>query len=111
MTYRERMRARREELGLTLEQVANAIGTSKQTIQRYESGEITKISTNTMELIAEVLMIDPAELMGWKRSDTSDERTLAAHREGGYDEELPEEAKAELETILEYLKAKYKKKD
>lgn len=37
--------------------------------------------------------------------------TLAAHRVDGYDDDLPEEAKKELQSYIEYLKVKYKKKD
>jgi len=37
--------------------------------------------------------------------------TLAAHRTDGYDNELPPEAKKELNDYIDYLKVKYKKKD
>jgi transcriptional regulator with XRE-family HTH domain len=46
---RERLKARRLELGMTLEQVAEAIGVEKPTVQRYESGVIKKIDTITVE--------------------------------------------------------------
>ena len=36
--------------------------------------------------------------------------TLAAHRTDGYDTDLPEEAQEELEHLLDYIRAKYKKK-
>ena len=41
----------------------------------------------------------------------SDGITLAAHRTDGYDTDLPEEAKQELNSYIEFLKMKYKKKD
>lgn len=37
--------------------------------------------------------------------------TLAAHRTDGYDNDLPLEAQEELEHLLDYLRAKYKKTD
>lgn len=37
--------------------------------------------------------------------------TLAAHRTDGYEDDLPEEAQAELQNYIDYLKVKYKKKD
>lgn len=65
MTKGERIRARRRELGLTLENVAEATGTSKQTIQRYENGVIDNIPDARLEAIAAALATTPAQLMGW----------------------------------------------
>ncbi|MBQ2718622.1 MAG: helix-turn-helix domain-containing protein [Clostridia bacterium] len=65
MTVGQRMRLRRRELGLTLEDVAIATETSKQTVQRYESGVIANIPRARLEAIAAVLRVPPAELLGW----------------------------------------------
>lgn len=65
MTKGERIRARRKELGLTLEALAAATNTSKQTIQRYENGVIENIPDARLEAIAEALATTPAQLMGW----------------------------------------------
>ena len=65
MTKGERIRARRRELGLTLEEVALAAETSKQTIQRYENGVIENIPDGRLEAIARALSTTPAYLMGW----------------------------------------------
>ncbi len=65
MTKGERIRARRRELGLTLEAVAIAAETSKQTIQRYENGVIENIPDARLEAIARALSTTPAALMGW----------------------------------------------
>lgn len=54
--------------GLTLEAVAEAIGTSKQTIHRYESGVISNIPPHKVEALARVLGVTPPELMGWENS-------------------------------------------
>ena len=53
------------EKGLTLEDVARALGTSKQTIHRYENGVISNIPHDKIEKLADVLSISPTELMGW----------------------------------------------
>lgn len=50
---------------LTLQEVADAVGVSRQTIQRYESGIIGNIPSDKIEKIAEVLNVSPADLMGW----------------------------------------------
>lgn len=65
MTKGERIRARRKELGLTLEAVAAATDTSKQTIQRYENGVIENIPDARLEALAKALATTPAQLMGW----------------------------------------------
>ena len=62
----KRLRELRIARGLTLLEVAEAVGTSKQTISRYEKEIITNIPKEKIELLASVLSITPAELMGWE---------------------------------------------
>ena len=64
----ERIRTRRRELGLTLEAVAAAADTSKQTVQRYENGVIENIPDVRLEAIAKALNTTPAYLMGWEET-------------------------------------------
>ena len=52
--------------GLTLLEVAEAVGTSKQTVSRYEKGIITNIPKEKIELLARALSVKPSELMGWE---------------------------------------------
>lgn len=66
MTKGERIRARRRELGLTLEDLAVTTGTSRQTIQRYENGVIGNIPDERLEAIARALSTTPSYLMGWE---------------------------------------------
>lgn len=56
----------RKAAGLTQEDIAREIGVSKQTVQKYESGIITTISTDKIEIIAKLLRTTPAKLMGWE---------------------------------------------
>ena len=62
----DKLKALRRAKGMTLLELAEAIGTSKQTIHRYENGTITNIPPEKIELIAEALGTSPAELMGWE---------------------------------------------
>jgi repressor LexA len=55
----------RREKRITLEELAAAVGTSKQTIHRYEHGIITNVPAEKIELLARALGVTPAELMGW----------------------------------------------
>ncbi|MBO7195724.1 MAG: helix-turn-helix domain-containing protein [Clostridia bacterium] len=61
-----KLRALRKEKGLSLEQVAEAIGTSRQTVHRYETGVITNIPHDKIEALARALGATPASLMGWE---------------------------------------------
>jgi repressor LexA len=55
---------------MTLEELAKFVGVSKQTIQRYEIGQITNIPSDRIEKMANALSVSPSELMGWKTEKT-----------------------------------------
>lgn len=59
-----RIREKREELNLTQTELGAALGLNKSTIQRYETGKITKIKLPVINAIAEYLNVDPAWLKG-----------------------------------------------
>ncbi len=60
-----RIKRRRLEKGLSQDEVAEKINTTKQTIYKYETGIITNIPASKIESIANVLDTTPAYLMGW----------------------------------------------
>ena len=60
-----RLKDLRKQKGLTLEELADKIGTSKQTIHRYENGTIANIPHEKIKLLAEALGTAPSALMGW----------------------------------------------
>lgn len=62
----EKIRTLRKERGLSLESLADAIGTSRQTVHRYETGVITNIPSEKVEAMARALGTTPARLMGWE---------------------------------------------
>lgn len=55
----------RKSLKMSMEELGNKIGTTKQTIQKYESGEIKNIPYDKINLLAEALNVTPVELMGF----------------------------------------------
>lgn len=65
MTVSKRIRARRKELGLSAEEVADLIGVSPSTVYRYESSEIENMGIDKLEPIAKALQTTSAYLMGW----------------------------------------------
>ena len=66
MTIGQRIKAQRELLGLTQEELGAACGTTKQTIFKYETGVITNIPMDRLCTIADKLKVSPAVLIGWE---------------------------------------------
>lgn len=60
----ERIKKRREELGISAEQLAEKIGKAKTTIYRYENGFIEKLPSSVLSDIAKALNVSPTYLMG-----------------------------------------------
>lgn len=71
MDIGQRIKARREELGISAEELGQKIGKAKTTIYRYELGLIEKMPTSVLESIATVLRTSPAYLMGWTESKSA----------------------------------------
>lgn len=69
MNIHENIRMFRKNNGWTMEELAKKIGTSKQTIQRYESGEIKSIPYDKIELLAKTFDIEAGTLMGWENEE------------------------------------------
>lgn len=65
MEFKDKIKARRLELGMTLDEVAKLVGVSNPTISRWESGAIVNQRRDKIELLAKALQITPGELMGW----------------------------------------------
>lgn len=50
---------------MTLEEVGNRIGVSKQTLYKYENNIITNIPSDKVEGLAKIFNVSPALIMGW----------------------------------------------
>lgn len=55
----ERIRQRREQLGLTQEFIGDSLSLNKSTIQRYEAGIVKKIKLPILHALAKELNVDP----------------------------------------------------
>jgi repressor LexA len=55
----------RRERGLTLDDLARALETSRQTIHRYENGVISNVPPEKVAKLASALGVSPSALMGW----------------------------------------------
>ena len=70
MSIGDNIKHKRLLKGYTLEELARKVETSRQTIQRYESGVILNIPSDKIEKIAIALDTTPAYLMGWEDEKT-----------------------------------------
>ena len=71
MEMSDKIRVLRNSLGLTLEQVGNAVGVGKSTVRKWESGDIKNMRRDKIAALARVLQTTPAYLMGWEEESTS----------------------------------------
>ena len=66
MTIGERIKEKRLEKRMSLEDLANVANVARQTIYKYENNIITNIPTDKIEAIANALGVSPSYLMGWE---------------------------------------------
>ncbi|MBO5060275.1 MAG: helix-turn-helix transcriptional regulator [Clostridia bacterium] len=72
MTIGEKIKTLRIENGYTQEELAEYVGTTKQTIHKYETGIVTNIPASKIKSIADKLKSSPAYLMGWDENNQPD---------------------------------------
>ena len=58
------LKQRRKELGLTMKEVAKAVGVSEPTVSRWESGNIANMGRDKINALSKVLQLSPTEIMG-----------------------------------------------
>ncbi len=64
-----KIRELRKSKRMTLEELAVAVGTSKQNVHRYETGVISNIPSDKIVAIADALGTTPSALMGWSKKE------------------------------------------
>jgi repressor LexA len=74
-----RIKELRKRAGMTLEELGDILGTSKQTVHRYETGVIKNIPRERIVALADALGVTPAALLGWDGA----EKTKRARGERG----------------------------
>lgn len=66
MTIGQRIKNRRIELNLSVDEVAEKLGKNRATVYRYEKDDIKDFPITVLEPLAKVLETTPADLMGWE---------------------------------------------
>ena len=97
-----RIKQKREELGLSAEQLGEKIGKAKTTIYRYESGFIDKMPSEILLKIANALGVTPLYLMGIEEPTKEENKLISLI------EQLTDEEVEELSNFVDYLISKRK---
>lgn len=88
MTMGDRIKARRIEVGLTVDQVAERIGKNRATVYRYESNDIEKFTLDVLYPLADALQTTPAYLMGWESCPNQSVTVFKSNTEGQTDKNV-----------------------
>lgn len=73
--------SQRTALGLTLEEVGNAVGVGKSTVKKWEDGFISNMKRDKIALLAEVLHISPVTFItGVLTKDTTSPKLDEEHQ-------------------------------
>ena len=65
------IKANRKKLGLTMKEVAKAVGVSEATVSRWESGKIANMGRDKICALSKVLEISPTEITGNDNNSTA----------------------------------------
>lgn len=71
MTIGQRIKNRRLELNLSVEEIAAKLGKNRATVYRYEKDDIKDLPITVLEPLAKVLETTPADLLGWEKVDSN----------------------------------------
>lgn len=69
MKIGDRIKFRRKQLKLSVDELAEKLGKNRATIYRYESSEIENMPIDIIKPLAAVLRVTPAYLMGWEEDN------------------------------------------
>lgn len=98
-----RIRSLRKELNMTQTDLATSLNLTKSNISKYENG-IVEPSIDILRMMSDLFKVSTDYLLG-RTNLRNHPETFAAHT----DEEMSEDAKAELENFKDYLRSKYGK--
>lgn len=65
MEIKDLIREKRQELGLTYEQLGELVGVGKSTVRKWETGMIENMRRDNIIALSKALNMSPALLMGW----------------------------------------------
>ncbi|MDT8717631.1 helix-turn-helix transcriptional regulator [Clostridium sp. 19966] len=105
----EQLKFLRSEKGLTQKDLAEYLKISTSAYGFYEQGK-REPDMETLIKLAAFFNVSSDFLLGRTNIKNYSESTVALHREDGYEDDLPEEARKEIEEFKEFIRHKYGKK-
>lgn len=76
MTIGKKIKELRNNLNMSVDELAEKLGKNRATIYRYEKGDIGNLPLDVLEPLAKSLKTTPAYLMGWEDKNDKDEITI-----------------------------------
>ena len=78
-TMGQKIKAKREALGMTLAVFGEKVKAQPSTVRKWETGFIKNIKSDKIKKIADALEVTPAYLMGWDESNNVKVDTIHAN--------------------------------
>lgn len=69
MEIKDILRQRRQQLKMTMFDVASKVGVSEGTVSRWESGDISNMRRDKIVALSNALLLSPSVLMGWEETE------------------------------------------
>ena len=76
MDVGKRIKERRTELNMSVDELAKRLGKNRTTVYRYEKGDIENLPMDILGPLAKALNTTPAYLMGWDSKPNSTINTI-----------------------------------
>lgn len=76
MDVGKRIKERRKELKMSVDELAKRLGKNRTTVYRYEKGDIENLPIDILDPLAKALETTPAYLMGWDTEKNKDTATV-----------------------------------
>lgn len=112
MTKGDRIKRLRTDRNMTQPELAGLIGTTKQTIYKYENGTVTNIPSDKIEAMAQIFNVSPSYILGWPDEAQEKNREAAAEAADLSEvkqmliEEILAADDADIAELVSYLKIK-----
>ena len=103
MTIADRIRNRRIELGLSVDDLAKLLQKNRATVYRYESNYIKSYSPDVLESLAKALQTTPAYFYGYEDMPESSEIDPEIHIVSGMMETMTKEQKQQVIDLVRIL--------
>lgn len=100
MTIADRIRNRRLELGLSVDDLARLLNKNRATVYRYESSYIKSYSPDVMESLAKALQTTPAYFYGYDDDSESSETDPEIHIVTSMMENMTKEQKRQVIDLI-----------